>query len=262
MIKLFTEIGRWLLDSKNQVILLILLLLGMGIYTNKKLNEINDLSNDNIRLTHNILALSDTIRTRVTESGLLVAEKSALQMDKELLSVVNNELYKRIEELQTQVTSLQNTVIRVKTDTIYDIPTAAKYLGSSRFLLQWSDSQKGNWGQRTISGENRFTVLGDTMLVELQTTITNHTLQMSIQTGYSVLPDGRLNVFASTNFPNATIIALDGVIIDPASYVTQPNPIKRSRWGLGIHTGIGLNPSGTFPYIGVGIHYSIFNFNR
>jgi hypothetical protein len=256
------SILQWLLDSKNQIIILLVLLMGMGVWVYNQRHTISNLEQTTQQLKSNIFAITDTLQTRTTERGVLIAERGALQTDKASLEIINNTLYTQLIKLEQEVSTLQSTGITIQRDTIYDIPTAAEYLGDSNFIINWSDVTRGEWGLRELSGRNTFRIIGDTLLVELQTDIIRDILQMRIQTGYNVLPNGFIKVFASTDYPGVTFTSVDGVIIDPNFYVAHPKQLSPSRWGLGLHVGYGVTQYGISPYIGVGVSYSLFNWRR
>ena len=42
--------------------------------------------------------------------------------------------------------------------------------------------------------------------------------------------------------------------------ITKDIPvIKKTRWGLGVHAGVGAGKGGLTPYVGVGVSYNIIS---
>lgn len=91
-------------------------------------------NNANLRKTYDIntRALTDTIEYYQTKSGQLAAEKSILQGDIHDLKELNEDLYKKVKDLEVkkpeQVVYVETEVINEVHDTTYIVPEIIDYL--------------------------------------------------------------------------------------------------------------------------------------
>ena len=64
-----------------------------------------------------------------------------------------------------------------------------------------------------------------------------------------------------TAWVSGYIPSLDSIYVYPKrKIITTTIRPKPKRWGVGVHSGVGITTKGVQPYIGIGISYNIFTF--
>lgn len=253
----FKDLLSWVADPKNHKFVLVVVVVLLSFFMFRQCGQIDDLENQNQRAQSNITALNDTLTQVKDDKGNLLAEKGALQGSLDDIRELNEELVDSLEYLKDNPITVTEIRYVTRQDTIFDIPTAGEYLGQDRFSLTWEHKDSGNWGRRELGGITRFTLIGDTSIVESTTDIVKDIMEMNITTGFTETDDGKLRIYARTNYPGAEFLQVDGAIIDPRMYVSSPESERRKRFGFGIQLGYGLTPDmNTSPYVGLGVSYN------
>jgi len=110
------------------------ILMGLALLITLIFLGISCSNNANLRRTYDIntRALTDTIEYYQTKSGKLAAEKSILQGDIHDLKELNEDLYKKVKDLEVkkpeQVVYVETEVINEVHDTTYIVPEIIDYL--------------------------------------------------------------------------------------------------------------------------------------
>ena len=124
---------------------------------------------------------------------------------------------------------------------------------------------------RSIAGESKFrtdtikTIVDgkekiDFKVTPLNTLLSKDDIKFNLITGLRE-KDGKVEIFARSDYPNLTITDLEGAIIDPKNHPVLKQFTKQKRWGVGPYFGIGIGTDLKFiPQIGVGITFSLIKF--
>lgn len=110
------------------------ILMGLALLITLIFLGISCSNNANLRRTYDIntRALTDTIEYYQTKSGKLAVEKSILQGDIHDLKTLNEDLYKKVKDLEVkkpeQVVYVETEVINEVHDTTYIVPEIIDYL--------------------------------------------------------------------------------------------------------------------------------------
>lgn len=247
-------------DPKTQrnlliLVLLIMLFIGGCGYTAYKSSQ-NELSIAN----QNTVALSDELRISKNKNkdleyskGVLIAEKNDLKnLNKKLDADLKNEKGKVHEINRIIATITQKDTIKIKND--------VKVYPNGVYGLKWKyNKQFDSINSRTIAGESKFKFNNDS-INDLGTEITADQIKFKLVTGLRE-KDGKVEIFATSNYPGLEVVELDGAIIDPKSHPVLKKFTKKTRWGVGPYVGFGVS-NGLTPsvQIGLGVQYSLFKF--
>ena len=233
--KLFDVITRYVKSGKNDIIkyiiigaLAIICLLAMG-----KCSAYKTLNADNVA------ALTDTIAYYKSRSNGLVAQKTMLQGDMDLLKKTNDSLYNKIKDISVKNPDnavYVSTVIRdERRDTCWIVSVDSVYYNKEiKKEFDFSDS----W--RTIQG---YTYLrSDT----LGTRITRNDVTVDFTI---VQKDSK--VYITSNNPYVEYSNIVGITQEKAAE-------KVKRWGIGPYIGFGVTHKLDFvPTVGVSLHWSL-----
>jgi len=247
-------------DPKTQrnlliLVLLIMLFIGGCGYTLYKSSQ-NELSISN----QNIVALSDELRISKNKNndleyskGVLIAEKNDLKnLNKKLDADLKNEKGKVHEINRIIATITQKDTVKVKNE--------VKVYPNGVYGLKWKYAKQfDSINSRTIAGESKFKFNNDS-INDLGTEITEDQIKFKMVTGLRE-KDGKVEIFATSNYPGLEVVELDGAIIDPKNHPVLKKFTKKTRWGFGPYIGVGFsNLSIPSVQIGVGVQFSLFKF--
>lgn len=248
----------WIADPKNHKFVLVAIVVIMGIFVFRQCNQIDDLEVKNQRAQSNIQALNSELVQTTDSLGNVVAQRGALQGSLEEIQDLNSELVDSLEYLIENPLTVTDIRYIIRRDTVFAVPTDSEFLGDGRFKLTWEYTNSGDWGRRELGGETRFTLVGDTTLVNETTDIVTDVMEMNITTGFEETDDGMLRVYATTKYPGAEFLKIDGAILDPKNYVDSDDFQDKKRWGFGPNVSYGMNTNGDLSiYIGAGIQYNL-----
>lgn len=231
--ELWEVIKKYVIKYRSQLILGLALIatlicLAISCSNNASLNK---------QYKHNVDALTDSIEYYQTRSGQLVAEKTLLEGDLKLLKSANEELYKKVKELEIkkpeQIVYVETEVVNEVHDTTYLVdPTLPYQRKDFAFNNEW----------RKLEG---FMELKDNLLglnITTDKVFVDYTL---------ALKDGQ--VFLNSSNPYVQYNQIQGFTV-PKS--------KKPRWGFGVgpQVGVGYDIFNKTPGIYVGVGFS-FNYN-
>lgn len=206
--------------------------------------------NENSSNTNNIAALTDTIKYYTGKSNELVAQKTMLIGDMDLLKHANDSLYNIIKCIKVKnpdnAVYVNTTVRDIVRDTVWSLPSADtdSFYCSKYIKKEFDFSDK--W--RTVSG---YTYLKHDTLsqYEMGTVI----LKNNVNVDFAVVQKDNQIYITSSN-PYIKYNNIFGIKQDTPK-------AKTKRWGIGPYVGFGVTPKLNFvPTVGIGIQYNIINF--
>ena len=209
-----------------------LLMLGRTLYKNYDLKKIN---------IANVTALTDSIQYYKGKNGELVAEKTLLIGDMDLLKVANAELAEKINSMKvnnpTQIIYVETVVDNSTHDTIWETPA----IYDSSFVKEFDFSDK--W--RELAGS--VTVKDTTMSLNID--------KDKVFVDYTLaIKDNK--VYMASDNPYVQYNEIQGL--------TMPKQKKRFSMGIGptISYGYDFQHKNFAPCVGIsiGIYYNLFQF--
>lgn len=235
-----------------------------------------DLKRESLISEQNISALNDSITIEKQKGGEMQASINAFIATEKQLKDLNSTLYNEVKKQKGNVVTLNKMVFKLKQDkeTLEKYIDSSKYanlvpikINDSTYVVPWMlaytydstnyDIFKGN----TKIGV--YKIYGETEIVHEGTFMDFRESQIDLVWGQKE-EDGKLRVFAQTNYPGFSPESLEGVLIDPNTNPLMKDLYKKRHWFSGFGIGPTLNVGYDFlnqkPAIavGVGIHYSIF----
>lgn len=183
--------------------------------------------------SHNIEALTDSMKTYKTLSGDAAVEKKLLIGDIDLLKQTNDSLYRRLNNMQvknpSQVVYIKNDVEHEKHDTLF-IVNKADTTHTFDFSNKW----------RELSGS--ISIKDTTLNLSINKDAVHLDYTLAISNG---------KAYVTSSNPYVKFTNIDGI--------TLPT-VKQKHWHIGPSTGVGLGTDLTIrPFIGIGISYSLFS---
>ena len=118
---------------------------------------------------------------------------------------------------------------------------------------------------RAIAGKTTFEFDSiNSTFKPLYTSITKDIIRFELTQGLRTTKDGKVEMFATSNYPNFEVKELNSVLIDPDNHPVLKKFTKEKRFSLGLYTGYGgtLNLSNSTvimgPQFGVGVNWRIW----
>jgi len=219
-------------------IIYILIIIALCMILNYSINRCSNAKNE---YQNNIEALNDTIKYYQDKNGNLVATKLAFESDVKTLKLLNEDLYKQIEDLKlkNKVSSIVYIEGKVETppnDTIYVVNTDTVARGFIKYFNFNND-------YRILEGKVKYA--NDSLGVFINKDIVNF--------DYTVGIDKDNNIYVKTTNPYVKYNEISGFKI------SQP---KKKHWSIGPSVNIGYDPiqNKISPSIGLSLNYSLFSF--
>lgn len=231
-----TLLELWNKFKTHIIYILIILVLCSLLMT-----SINRCSNVKDEYRNNIEALNDTIKYYQDKNGNLVATKLAFESDVKTLKLLNEHLYKEIEDLKIKgsvasVVYVEGKIENPKRDTTYIVQhdTIAK-----GFYKEFNF----NDDYRVLEGNVKYE--NDNLGVFINKDIINF--------DYTVGMDKNNNIYVKSTNPYVKYNEISGFKI------SQP---KKTHWSIGPSINIGYDPINLKPSfsIGASINYSWYKF--
>lgn len=244
------------------ILIILLLLMGGGLWylfdQNSKLEQKLSESNQNIH------ALTDTLKVTKQKNGDLVYSKSILIASKEELEKLNSDLSDKVMDLEGEILSLTSTIIslEMELDTIRNNKIVNN--GGGDYGIKWETKKDfGDSNLRILSGVTNFNVKTDPLTITpINTIITRDYFNLSLVTGLRQT-GSILEGFGTSTFPGLEFNRLDTAILRPSSHPSTKSS-KKSRFGMGVYSGFGLNINpwtnevGAGFQIGTGLTFDLF----
>lgn len=208
-----------------------------------------------------IVIWTDEVYSYINKYNEEYAAKKTYILKAEQLEEYNKQLFEEYQSLKDHPLVITNTEILFKTDTvntsIYDL-----FFTNNKIKWEWQAKDSTYY---SINGESGVTIK-DSTECNVYTTIFNQ--EMNANLTMDVIDDGKqLSVIAKTNNPYVSLHNMQSVVIDPNTCPTIKNYFKPKRWGFGPSIGAGIlygidfnsnSIVGVGGYIGIGLHYDIF----
>lgn len=233
--KLFDVITRYVKGGKNDIIKYIIIgaLAIICLIAMSKCSAYKTLNADNVA------ALTDTIAYYKSRSNGLVAQKTMLQGNMDLLKKTNDSLYNKIKDISVKNPDnavYVNTVVHgTRRDTCWIVSVDSVYYNKEiKKEFDFSDS----W--RTVQG---YTYLrSDT----LGTCITRN----DVTADFTIVQKDS-KVYITSNNPYVEYSNIVGITQEKSAQ-------KVKRWGIGPYIGFGVTHKLDFvPTVGVSLHWSL-----
>lgn len=229
------------------VMCLLALVCVLAINRCSKYKSLNGTFNDNIS------ALTDTIKYYKSKSNQLVAEKTMLCGDMDLLKKVNDSLYNKVKDIKIKnpdnVVYISTTIVDSVRDTCWVVPNDSIYSSSYikkefNFSDDWRQVQGYTYLKRAAQHvPSDSSVLGTVIL------------KNNVRADFTVVQKDN-KVYVTSNNPYIEYTNIIGIT---NSQENKTNKIK--RWGIGPYIGFGVTHKLDFvPSAGLSVHYSIIRF--
>jgi len=159
-------------------------------------------------------------------------------------------------------TSLKASINNI--DTIYIDSTKLISLKNGNRGIKFKFYKKyDSINSRNIEGITKFKY--DTIsnvITPLTTQITKDEINFNIIQGLRTTKDGKIEIFATSDYPNFKAKELNSIIIDPKKNPVITKFTKRKRIGVGFYGGLGISNSSlnvnVGPQVGFGVMYIVF----
>ena len=203
--------------------------------------SIQKCSNTNNEYKNNIEALNDTIKYYQDKNGNLVATKLAFESDVKTLKLLNEDLYKEIEDLKlkksvSSIVYIEGKVENPKQDTSYIV----KHDTISKGFNKYFDF---NNEYRVLEGNVKYE--NDSLGIFINKDIINF--------NYSVGIDKDNNIYVKSTNPYVKYNEISGFRVSQS---------KKTHWSLGPSINFGYDPIQNKPSfnIGISLNYSLIKF--
>ena len=220
---------------KSQIIL-ILCLLVCGFFLIRSCE--NNLTNKRI-YDNNVKALTEEVQTWKTKAGDLVAEKTVLEGDVNLLKLTNEDLYNQVKALKAK----PKEVVYVKTEIVNEVHDTTFVVDSTYAKKNFDFSNQ--W--RKLSGFVEYNKPNLNLSINQDITYADFTI---------AIKDSK--VYVTSNNPYIQYNDIQGVVV----------PKSEPRWSIGVgpQFGIGYGFINKKPdvYVGIGlsINYNLISFGK
>lgn len=245
------------------IVVLVLLFAGKWAY-----DKYTNLQTELRIAEQNKSALQDSLRVTKNKLGQTEVSKQIMvaQNQKDLKNL-NEKMAKQLSKLEGKISSLTSTVIRLQgtIDDMQDIDTELVDVsppdstGTSVKAFTWAyENQFDEDNYRKIAGRTEFSV--DSSLFEfkpLRTRITEDVIRFQLTQGLRTTKDGKVEMFATSNYPNFEIEELNSVLIDPESHPALKQFSKRKKFNFGIYAGFGTTLNLSNSTLSVGPQFGI-----
>lgn len=233
------------LNSRVAVVIIIIIFLviaGKWIHN----NYIN-LETDLKIAQQNQEALKDSIR--ITDNELKQAEFSKqilVAKNKSDVKNLNEKMSKKVKKLKGEISSLTSTIIRLEStiDSLHTKVITIKPADSTGLAIKafsWLyERQFDEDNYRKIAGKTFFQI--DTSLLRfrpIKTSITEDIIKFNITQGLRTTEEGKVEMFATSNYPNFEVEELNSILISPETHPALKRFTKKEKFRLAIYTGFG-----------------------
>jgi len=261
-------------DSKNQSVVLFLIITVLVILFFRGCGETERLKAELRMKDNNIIALKDTVRVEKTRSGEMQQVKTILMADMKDLRELNRNLYEEVKDQKSKVYYISQITTQLNDklknwsqggEHTYDPVTGTDNIA-------WNfDTTGTDWG-RKISGITSFRITSNCTgySIDPQSSyLENLSYNFLITTGLkeSERFPGSLEIFVKSTYPGMTFDKIDGSIVNPSDFKKYLPSVKPKRWSIGPYVGFGYgitlqeNPQ-LVPVFGagIGIQYKVISF--
>jgi hypothetical protein len=191
------------------------------------------------------------------------------------LADLNAELAEKVKDYEGKISSLTSTVVRLRGQVeeldslltqVEDLTPPDDTTGVLTKAFTWQyEKSFDDKNYRKIAGRTVFTIDTTTSIFQpLKTSITTDIIRFEITQGLRTRPDGTVEMFATSSYPNFEVEELNSVLISPETHPALKQFSERKKFGLGIYAGFGgtVNLSTSTmvfgPQIGFGASWKIW----
>ena len=212
-------------------------------------------------------ALKDSLRVTENKVGELEFSKQILvAKNASDLKELNGELASLAKNFTGKIHELSNLVATIKGDTIIVDNTSLVTLPDNTSGFKWDYSETfDSENSRSLGGITKFKYDSTTNFIQpLETIITTDNIKFNVTQGLRTTKDGKVEMFASSRYPNFGASELNSVIIDPATHPALKKFTAKKRFHLSVYGGYGAtadlknNEVILGPQVGGGVSYTIW----
>jgi hypothetical protein len=213
-------------------------------------------------------ALIDSVRTTTNKLDEAVYSKQVfVAKTQKDLKALNGDLAKTVRNFNgvvheiSQLEAKIDGLVGVIDDggQVVDLPSGEKG-------ITWSFNEKfDDDNYRELAGITRFNFNPNTDTFTPTTTeITRDLLNFKLTQGLRTTKDGKVEMFASSNYPGFTAQSLNSVIIDPKKHPALTKFTTEKKWSFGVYGGYGVTANLSTglvnfgPQVGFGAMYKVF----
>ena len=252
------------IKNTTLIVIIILILITLGNWGfNKYLKLKNDLTISN----QNVSALKDSVRVTNNKIGEVIFSKEILVAKNKMdVKNLNDKMGKLVKKFKGEVNELTRLLGQIKSDTVYIENTKFVKLPDNTNGFTWNYNKVfDSENSRTLAGVTKFKFDSITnSIIPLGTTITKDEIKFDLIQGIRTRGDGKVEMFAMSNYPNFIASELNSVLIDPSTHPALDKFSKEKRLKIGTYAGYGITTNLSNytviagPQIGVGIIYSFW----
>jgi hypothetical protein len=241
------------------VVLFFLVRWGINTYLNLKAD---------IRISQqNESALKDSLRVTINKVGELEFSKETLvAKNVSDLKDLNGNMLEVVRNFKGKINELSDLIADISSDTIVINNTSVTKLPDNTNAFIWSyDKTFDDDNSRSLAGLTKFKYDSiNNVINPLETIITRDNIKFNVTQGLRTRSDGKVEMFASSRYPNFSATDLNSVIIDPKSHPALTKFTKKKKIHLSVYGGYGAtadlknNVVILGPQIGGGISYTIW----
>tara|TARA_R110000796_G_scaffold252137_1_gene385320 strand:- start:17500 stop:18273 length:774 start_codon:yes stop_codon:yes gene_type:complete len=215
----------------------------------------------------NATALKDSVRVSKNKIGVLEFSKQTLvAKNASDLKGLNSELASLAKNFTGKIHELSNLVADIKGDTIVVANTSLVNLPNNTSGFKWDYNEVfDNENSRTLAGITKFKFDSINNFIEpLETIITTDNIKFNITQGLRTTEDGKVEMFASSRYPNFDATELNSVMISPSTHPALKKFTAKKRFHLSVYGGYGAtadlknNAVVLGPQVGGGVSYTIW----
>lgn len=252
------------------IIVIVLLMIAGWAY-----NKYQNLAVDFKIAEQNQAALNDSLRiSKEKIKGLVYSKQVLVARNESDLKKLNEDMAKTVKKLKGKIHELTKLVGEIRADTVYIDTTTVVSIPDSISkdhnvkAFKWDYEKSFDVDNyRAIAGQTTFKV--DSLTGKLQpirTSITKDIIRFQLTQGLRTTEDGKVEMFATSTYPNFAVKELNSVIISPSTHPALKQFSKKKKFGFSLYAGYGgtLNLSNSTmifgPQIGFGGTYQLFQF--
>lgn len=225
-----------LLKKYSSHIIYILIIICLLFSLNFSINKCTNTSNE---YKHNLEALNDTIKYYKGKSGNLVATKLGFESDIKTLKLLNEHLYKEIEDLKLKKGNVQNiyyvdgVIDHGQQDTVYIVKHDSINRGFSKDF---------NFNDEYRTLEGNISYIPDSLKFKIEKDI--------VKFDYAIAMDKNNKIYVKSTNPYVQYNEISGF--------TVPKQ-KKTHWSVGPSVNFGYDPINNKPTfsIGASLNYGI-----
>ena len=213
-------------------------------------------------------ALNDTIRVTKNKLNQEVYSREVFvaETNKEL-KALSKDLNKTMKEYNGKIHELTilTAEIKIDVDQLADTGVIEETPEGNQTYSWVLETNYDGYNRRVLKGVNTFSYNRETnSFTSLPTKITHEQITFKLVQGLRTSDDGKIEIFASSNYPGFNTSSFESVIVDPKNHPALKEFTKEKKWAVGLYGGYGVTAnimSGVVtvgPQLGFGVSYILW----